>query len=169
MWWQLQLADVRLQPAGDFNAVNYSRPLMAASSPEVCPMMIMIRMMGRGQADWLEDTAQCSLSWSARLQLLASTAEGLEFGWWSSEPWADSREQRADRAASSGEQDSHVTWHCHAIGGMWRGTGCRLCCLGPASQLGPDCYVMTLARGNTGHGDTGSLLNFMVELKPSKN
>ena len=38
-----------------------------------------------------------------------------------------------------------------------------------ASQLGPDCYVMTLARGNTGHGDTGSLLNFMVELKPSKN
>ena len=109
VWWQLQLADVRLQPAGDFNAVNYSRPLLAASSPEVCPMMIMmkmIRMMGRGQADWLEDTAQCSLSWSARLQLLASTAEGLEFGWWSSEPWAESRERTEQRALES----RTVTW-----------------------------------------------------------
>ena len=133
VWWQLQLSDVRLQlAAGDFNAVNYSWPLMAASSPEVCLMMIMIRMMGRGQADWLEDTAQCSLSWSARLQLLASTAEGGE----SREmvQWTMGREQRADRAPSSGEQDSHVTvtWllHCDAIGEMWRGTGCRLCCLG---------------------------------------
>ena len=103
--WQLQLSVVRLQHAGDFNAVNYSRPLMAASSPEVV-MMIGVRMVGRGQADWLEDTAQCSLSWSARLQLLASTAEGLEFGWWSSEPWAESTERTEQRALES----RTVTW-----------------------------------------------------------
>lgn len=130
VWRQLQLAVVRLQHAGDFNAVNYSRPLVAASSPEVL-MKIGVRMVGRGQADWLEDTAQCSLSWSARLQLLASTAEGLEFGWWSSEPWAESRERTEQSWRAGQSRDGHVTRHCHAIGEMWRGTGCRLCCLGP--------------------------------------
>ena len=34
-----------MQHAGDFNAVNYCRPLMAASSPEVV-MMIGVRMVG---------------------------------------------------------------------------------------------------------------------------
>ena len=113
----------------------------------------------------------CSVLPQLICPLTASCLNCGGFGWWSSEPWAESRERTEQRALES----RTVTWRV-TLSRYWRDVTrnwLQAVLPGPgASQLGPDCYVTTLARGNTGHRHTGaadSQINFMLELKLREN
>ena len=152
LWCDSYSSDVRLQHAGDFNAVNYCRPLMAASSPLVLWWWLESEWWPGWWPGWLTG-GYCSVLPQLICPLTASCLNCGGFGWWSSEPWAESRERTEQRALES----RTVTWRV-TLSRYWRDVTrnwLQAVLPGPgASQLGPDCYVTTLARGNTGHRGT---------------
>lgn len=135
---------------------------MAASSPEVL-MMIGVRMVGAVArlTDW-------------RILLSAPSADLPAYSFlpqlrrvWSLDDGRVNHGQRAGSGQSSElwragqSRDVTLSRHWRDVTRNWLAAVLP----GPgASQLGPDCYVMTLARGNTGHGDTGRAKRFSDQL-----